>query len=260
MDSEFRVTISQVPSGGTNCETEWKQLVEHVEQNHSDLVVLPEMPFYRWLPASNAVDPAEWDASVEAHDEWLTRLEALTPAVVASSRPVVRDGTPLNEGFVWSANTGYRPVHHKAYLPDEKGFWEASWYDAGPSEFSLVEVTGLSTGFLICTELWAMEQVRAYGRKGVQLIISPRATGAQTSKKWLAAGRTAAVVAGAFSVSANRAPNDNETPEFGGQSWCFGPDGGRLALTSEKAPFRTVTINPSDAEKARETYPRYAIE
>jgi N-carbamoylputrescine amidase len=257
-DADFRVTISQLPAGGSEPARDWDRLVDHVTREGSDLVVLPEMPFDDWLPATDDVDPDAWDAAVRAHDESLDRFDDLAPAAVAGSRPVTREGTRLNEGFVWDTEQGYRAVHHKARLPDEAGFWEASWYDPGPEDFSPVTVAGVSVGFLICTELWAMEQARAYGRDGVHLLVTPRATEAATSEKWLAAGRTAAVVAGAFSVSANRSKVD-DGPDFAGESWCFGPDGERLGLTSDDEPFVTVVIDPADAERAQETYPRYAL-
>ena len=257
MDSDLRVTISQVPSDGYD-DTAWRRLVDHVSDAESDLVVLPEMPFYRWLPASDEVEESEWDDAVSVHETWLSRLDDLAPAAVASSRPVIRDGARLNEGFVWDAERGYRAVHHKAHLPDDPGFWEASWYDAGPDEFELADVAGVSVGFLICTELWAMERAREYGRNGAHLVLTPRATGVATMEKWLAGGQTAAVVSGAFSVSANRS-GANDAVEFGGGSWCFGPDGDRLAITSDDDPNVTVTVDPTEAEDAQETYPRYAF-
>lgn len=257
MDSDLTVTISQVPAGGYG-DGDWRRLVDHVDDNDSDFVILPEMPFYRWLPSSDDVVADEWNDSVETHDEWIDRLGDLGDAAVASSRPVTREGRRFNEAFVWDADLGYRAVHHKAYLPDEAGFWEASWYDAGPDEFELVDVAGVSAGFLICTELWAMERAREYGQNGAHILITPRATGAPTERKWLAGGRTAAVVAGAFSLSANRA-GPNDAVEFAGKSWCFGPDGDRLAITSADDPNVTVSIDPTEATDAQETYPRYAF-
>lgn len=261
MASELAVTISQLPAGGPDLDSEWDRIVAHVERAESDLVVLPELPFYRWLPATDEVDADRWEAAVRAHDDWIERFDELAPATVVSSRPVTRDGTRANEGFVWTAEDGYRPVHQKVHLPDEAHFWEASWYEPGPADFSPVEVGDLSVGVLICTELWAMERVREYGRAGVDVIVTPRATRRATSETWLAAGRTAAVVSGAFSLSANRSgPIGDADVEFGGQSWCFGPDGERLAVTGDDEPILTVTVDSADAERARDSYPRYALE
>jgi N-carbamoylputrescine amidase len=262
MSDEFTVTVSQVPSGEDGLEADWSRLVAHVERAGSDIVVLPEMAFTRWLPATDDVNADAWAAAVRSHDDWVDRFDALSPAAVAGSRPVLRDGDRLNEAFVWDAGDGYRAAHHKAHLPDESGFWEASWYEAGSPEFEPVEVAGISVGFLVCTELWAMEQVRAYGRAGVDLLVTPRATGTATSEKWLAAGRTAAVVAGAFSLSANRSETarNGDGPTFAGESWCFHPDGDRLAVTAAGEPFATVTVDLDDARRAPDTYPRYAID
>lgn len=259
MATERRVTISQQPSG-PEPEDSWEALVDHVTGTDSDLVVLPEMPFDRWLPATDAVDARAWEDAAGAHDRWLDRFDDLAPAAVLGSRPVLRDGRRWNEAFLWTPTEGYRSVHRKVHLPEEAGFWEASWYESGPETFEVVEFGGLRIGFLICTELWAMERVREYGADGIDLLVTPRATEAATIENWLAAGRTAAIVAGAHSVSANRSESMAEGPRFGGQGWCFDPDGELLATTDDEQPFRTVAIDVDDARRAVDTYPRYAIE
>lgn len=105
-----------------------------------------------------------------------------------------------------------------------------------------------------------MEEVRSYGRRGVDLLVTPRATERATAAKWLAAGRTAATVAGAYSVSANRGPSPAAAVQFGGTGWCFGPDGDCLGTTDEAEPFVTVDIDPTASADASDTYPRCALD
>jgi N-carbamoylputrescine amidase len=105
-----------------------------------------------------------------------------------------------------------------------------------------------------------MEHARAYGKAGVNLIVTPRATERVTVDKWLAGGRTAAVVSGAFSLSSNRAGSEEHPTDFGGQGWVIGPDGEVLGLTSRQQPFVTVEIDLREAERAKRTYPRYIPE
>jgi N-carbamoylputrescine amidase len=72
----------------------------------------------------------------------------------------------------------------------------------------------------------------------------------------LAAGRVAAVLAGAFGLSSNRF---SESGVYGGQGWIIDPDGKVLALTSAAEPAVSATIDLEAVESARKTYPRYAL-
>jgi predicted amidohydrolase len=107
---------------------------------------------------------------------------------------------------------------------------------------------------LLCTELWALEQARAYGNAGSHLLVVPRITGRATLDKWIVGGKAAAIVAGAFCASSNRISSGGE---FGGQGWIIGPDGDMLGLTSQKQPFISITIDLQRADEAKTTYPRY---
>ena len=94
----MRVTVCELPEDRTAFERAWPKLVEHVAREESDLVVLPEMPFAPWLPATQADDGAAWERAADAHDEWLGRLDALAPATVLLSRPSIRGGTTVQRG------------------------------------------------------------------------------------------------------------------------------------------------------------------
>lgn len=253
----MKLTVCEMPHDGLGSEAGWHTLAADLEAQASEWVLLPEMPFYRWLAGTHAVEPDRWRSAVDAHDFWIRRLPELPVRVVMGSRPVIDDGRFFNEGFVWQQSSGYRAVHRKYYLPDEEGFWEASWYERGQGDFQVAEIEGLRVGFLICTELWFGARAREYARQGVHLIVCPRATPAASTDKWIAGGRTAAVVAGAFCVSSNfNGPNIEGLP-FGGAGWVIEPEEGRvLGLTSPETPLVTVDIDPAWAEQAKLTYPR----
>jgi N-carbamoylputrescine amidase len=119
------------------------------------------MTFYPWVACSRRFDEQKWEASVEAHRQWLQRMDDLAPAIVLSSRPVSEGTRRLNEGFLWDPQVGYQAVHTKYYLPDDEGFWEASWYQRGDGRFVPVQRGQVRIGFAICTELWFMEHARA---------------------------------------------------------------------------------------------------
>lgn len=253
----MKITVCQLPDESEAFQSAWQDLAAHVKQAGSDLVLLPEMPFVPWFAASKQFDARLWQAAVEAHDTWNERLRELGRAWVVSTRPVNQGGRRFNEGFVWQVERGYQAVHRKYYLPDEEGTWEASWYERGPGDFEIADCAGARLGMLICTEVWAMEQAQAYGKAGAQLIVTPRMTQGATVDKWLAAGRTAAVLAGAFELSSNRVSGDGEGAQYGGRGWIVNPDGVVLGLTSLHEPFVTVEIDLGEVERAKQTYPRY---
>jgi N-carbamoylputrescine amidase len=257
----MRVTVCELNDDPEVFEEEWGALAAHVKDEASELVLLPEMPFYGWFPRSAQFEAAVWGEALAAHDRWLERLAELAPAAVLGSRPVERkDGQRLNEGFIWVPAGGYREAHAKHYLPDEEGFWEASWYGRGEGDFTPADCGGAHVGFAICTELWFLERARAYGRQGVHILASPRGTLLLTVEKWLVGGRAAAIAAGAYSLSSNRVSRESSWPVFGGQGWVVSPEGEILALTSRQRPFVTVEIDLQEAERAKGTYPRYVEE
>jgi N-carbamoylputrescine amidase len=115
-------------------------------------------------------------------------------------------------------------------------------------------------GFQICTELWAFDHARCYGKQGVHIIATPRATGDASVETWVIGGRATAISSGAYSLSSNRSGLSKDGKfTFGGTGWIIDPDGKVLALTSSDEPFATIEIDLSAAEEAKSTYPRYAL-
>ncbi len=256
----MKTTVCQLPDDPKEFKEAWKRLAGHVQKERSELVLLPEMPFYPWVAQSKKGNPETWKKAVEAHDRWQERFTDLAPATVLGSRPVIRNGRHFNEGFIAGPDGSYTATHHKYYLPQEKWFWEASWYQRGVDNFSLHKAGEAKAGFLICTEQWVMNRAVEYGKQGVHLIATPRATELATAGKWLAGGRVCAISAGAWHISSNRSgPDQTGSFEFGGKGWIAGPDGQVLGVTTTENPFITKILDLSEAEKAKKTYPRYVF-
>ncbi len=253
----MKVTVCELANDSEIFARDWERLAAHVATEQSDLVCLPEMPFFPWFAWSPEYDPKIWESAVKAHQDAAPLLEKLSPAIACGSQPVDKQGKRHNEAFIWEKGSGFRPAHTKHYLPDEEGYWEASWYERGDGDFAPVRAGDALLGFLICTDIWFFQHSRAYGKKGVQLIVCPRATPRHTLDKWLAGGQAAAVVSGAFALSSNRISRDGEKANLGGQGWIVGPNGKVLGLTSPEHPFLTLDIDIEKAEKAKLTYPRY---
>jgi len=222
----MKVTVCELHEERDAFERDWERLVAHVRGVSTELVLLPEFPFFSWFPATSDFDSVVWEEAVSAHDEWLGRLKDLAPASVLGTRPLDRWGHRFNEGFVWDQRCGYRSAHLKYCVPDVDGAWEASWFEQGNGDFCPIEVGRSLIGFQICSELWAMERARAYGRDGVHVIVTPRATEKGSLDKFLAGGRVAATVSGAFSLSSNRVSRAGGRVDFGGQGWIVGPEPG----------------------------------
>jgi N-carbamoylputrescine amidase len=255
----MKVTVCELPADMGELSDGWDRLVTHTRKQETDLLLLPEMPFFTWLAAEKQVDADRWKESVEAHDRWTKRFADLGAAMVLGSRPTLIRGKRLNEAFVWEDGE-CRGAHQKYYLPDEDGFWEATWYSRGKREFATTETAAGSVGFLICTEVWFTEHAREYSKQDAVVVATPRATEFSSRDKWLAGGRAAAVMSGAFSLSSNRSGTDATGLRWGGLGWVIDPDGQVLATTSEGSPCATVEIDTLDSVRAKATYPRYVAD
>jgi N-carbamoylputrescine amidase len=257
----MKVTVCELPNESSALENAWKQLVDHVQTQGSELILLPEMPFYRWLAHTRDVDADQWEQAVKAHETWITRLSDLAPATVISTRPIAINGVHQNTGYIWEPGGEAETVHTKYYLPDEAEFWEASWYERGDGDFSLADTSKGKIGFLICTEIWFNHHARNYGKQGMQILACPRATPRRTAPKWIAGGQAAAVVSGAYCLSSNLGGTTPEGGDYAGVGWIIEPDEGKvLGLTSPEQPFLTLDIDLAEADKAKETYPRYVLD
>lgn len=199
MRHPLKITVCQLDTRAGHRPAALAALAVHVADTRPDLVVLPELPFSEWLAADPASDPVRWQESVAAHEAGIAGLAGLGAAAVVASRPTVEStGSRRNQAFLWTAPTGAVRVRDKYYLPDEPGFWEASWYDRGEPTFDTCRVGAARVGVLLCTDLWFFEWARHYSRSGIEVLSVPRATPGDSLAKWLAGGQVAAVCAGAF--------------------------------------------------------------
>jgi N-carbamoylputrescine amidase len=252
----MRVTVCELPHEPRALAAAWAALCEHTWQHESELVLLPEFAMVEPLWECPRFDAARWAAAERVSDSWLRLLRELHAAHVVGTRPLGAGGRRFNQGYLWSAAGGVVPLRRKFFLPNEPGGWEACWFDRGDPDFPAFRAGELSFGLNICTELWALDTYAAYSAGDVQVILSPRATAAATTAKWLSVGVVAAVRSAAFSLSSNRV---DPTGACGGVGWIIDPDGNVLARTSSDAPFATIDIDLSASAAAREGYPGYVF-
>ncbi|WP_439887912.1 carbon-nitrogen hydrolase family protein [Pseudomonas sp. MBLB4123] len=254
----MRVTVCQWDSRPEALAAQLQALLEHCRLAGSELLLLPEMPFDDWLAAAPQVDAERWALSVRRHLDALQRLAELPGLTLFATRPFVdKQGARLNRAFHWSAEAGLVDDRDKFHLPAEEGYWESSWYSPGKGDFACVGPASCRVGSLICSELWFLEHARDYGRQQAHVLCMPRATPALGNDAWLAAGRTAAIVAGAYCLSSNQYRPEGATPGMAGMGWVIDPDGTVLATTSANTPFVTLDVDLAYAEAAKHSYPRY---
>lgn len=252
----MRVTVCELPHEPKALAAAWGELCQHTLQSASELVLLPEFAMVDPLWEAERFDSAHWASTENRSDAWLRRLSELHATYVVGTRPASVDGRRFNQGYIWSPERGLVSLRSKFFLPAEAGSWETRWFDRGDPDFPVFHAGDLSFGLNICTELWALDTYAAYAAEDVQVILSPRATGAATTVKWMAVGVVAAVRSGAFSLSSNRV---DPTGACGGVGWIISPDGKILASTSAAAPFVTIDIDLTVSTAARDAYPRYVF-
>ncbi|GHO46712.1 carbon-nitrogen hydrolase family protein [Ktedonospora formicarum] len=251
----MKVTVCELPNNRENFSFAWKELIAHVREQRSDLVLLPELPFSAWFARIPEFDALRWQSAQNEHDVMMNQLSELAPAAILGTHLVSKDGKHLNRGFSWTSEEGYKGIHDKYYFPDEKDFYERRWFDRNERDFTVTHVQDMAIGFLICTEVMFNEWARNYGKQGANIIAVPRASSI-AYERWIVAPRMAAIVSGAFVISSNRVDDHF----FVGHGVIIDPDGDVLASTSRQIPFVTVEINLADSVQAKSIYPRDVLE
>jgi predicted amidohydrolase len=97
--SVMKVTVCELSDNQSELASEWRALVAHVRASHSNLVVLPEMPFHPWWMSEAKVNAETWNAAVASHRDWQTRLAELRATCILGSFPANRARGRINEGF-----------------------------------------------------------------------------------------------------------------------------------------------------------------
>jgi len=254
----MKVTVCQLNNDIDLFEREWKELVSHCKLNKSELLLLPEMPFYSWIANTSKVIDSKKDEAIQAHEKWLLRIDELEGIVVAYSKPLRKEGKFLNTAFIWTKEDGHQEIHTKYFFPEEEGFYEETWFDRAPKSFELIETNGIKIGFLLCTEIWFTEYTRKYGIDGMDILFCPRATGKSSIDQWIRCGQTSSVIGGAYCLSSNRSGIGENNFNWGGAGWICQPmDGRLLGVTSNESPFLTIDIDLENSKQAKNEYPIY---
>lgn len=254
----MKITVCELSNDIKQFEKEWERLVKHCLLHKSELVLLPEMPFYSWIAHEPEINISKKIEAVEAHEKWLSRIDELGNAIVAYSKPLIKEDKFYNTAYVWTKKAGHQKVHTKHIFPEEAGFYEGTWFDREPKHFELLEINGLKIGFLLCTELWFTQYTRKYGLDGIDFLLCPRATGKSSIAQWIRCGQTSSVIGGCYCLSSNRSGIGAGNFNWGGTGWITQPmDGSLLGVTTKDEPFLTMDIDLEKSKLAKSEYPIY---
>ncbi len=257
----MKVTVCQLSNDLIQLKEDWEGLVEHCRTHKSELILLPEMPFHPWIASEPKVDENAKKQAIEIHQEWIQRLDEFGDAIVAYTKPEIKEGKFLNAAYVWSKKSGHRRVHSKYFFPEEEEFYEETWFDREEKSFEIIEFEGIKIGFLLCTEVWFTQYARKYGLDGAEFLLVPRASGKSSIEQWVRCGQTSAVIGGCYCLSANRSGVSTNGFEWGGTGWIAQPgDGKLLGKTNEKSPFITIEVDLEKVKAAKKDYPLYVRE
>ena len=98
----MKITVCELNDNRKLFSKDWEHLAQHVGKESSDLVLLPEMPFYNWFCTTPKFDPQVWKLAVREHQRWIRRLDELGASVVLGSMPVDSEEHRFNQGFMWT--------------------------------------------------------------------------------------------------------------------------------------------------------------
>lgn len=254
----MRVGFVEWPEALEPFSPEWDELSGQVLNAKLDMLVTNELPFGRWVADHRPFGRTEAQACVDVHARGLDALKKLKVPAIISSRPVWSADRLINQAIAIEKGQE-REIHTKQYIPEEPGFYEASWFTPGKEFFKPADVTGLRLGVMLCTDAMFNEHARNYGRSGTALIAILRAAGTST-ENWLTAGRMAALVSGNYVVSSNRYGRSVGGTEFGATGFAFSPSGTLLASTDSENRLLVVDVDPAISKRQQREYPCYLTE
>ena len=85
----MKVTVCELSDNEHKFIDDWKELKIHLDQNKPDLLLLPEMPFSKWIATEKKVNNESRIQSVEKHERWIIEMEQLNAKQIVYSKPVI---------------------------------------------------------------------------------------------------------------------------------------------------------------------------
>ena len=71
----MKVTVCEMSDNEDSFIVDWSALTIHLDQNRSDLLLLPEMPFSKWIALEKKADRETKLQTAEKHKQWMSKME-----------------------------------------------------------------------------------------------------------------------------------------------------------------------------------------
>lgn len=222
----------------------------------AELAVLPELPLDPWIPATRDADPG--DAEPPRGPRHRLQAEAAAAAGIAVlGGAIIRDpatGDRHNTALLFDDAGELCASYRKVHLPYEEDFWEAAHYVPGAEPPRVIDNLALPIGIQICSDANRTSGCHLLSAQGATAIFVPRATPAESWRRWRLVLRADAVTSAAWLVTVNRPPTGENSP-IGGPSAVIAPDGEVVCETTD--PVAVVALDGGAAAAARRSYPGY---
>ncbi len=249
----MRIALTQIKDGAQACDI--TGMVACAEDKGADALLLNELPFGRWQAHQRSFDPAAAARWVAQHETALDALAATSTLTFFGSRPCFGSTRLINEAF--SRRRGrYKARHQKRILPNENGWRERTWFEAGNTASRAFQIDGVRFAYLVCSELMFTEASRILRDQHVDVILAPRATSGPLNH-WLTAARMAAIWSGCYVLSCNRSGG---ALNFSGNSFAINPAGDLIIVTNAANPVAVVEIKREHVAQNRKRFPAGLVE
>src|SRR5262245_47874086 len=123
----MKVTVCEMSDNEHDFIADWNELTLYLDQSKTDLLLLPEMPFSKWIASEKKVNEGSKVQSVARHERWLVKLEELNARHIVYSKPVIAGDKFFNTAYVYERGSGHFKIHTKSFFPEESFFWEQTW-------------------------------------------------------------------------------------------------------------------------------------
>ena len=229
------------------------RLIEAKEMD-ADLVVLPELPYNAWSPATtraveaDAEEPGGWREAMQ-------NQAAATARVSVLGGVIQRVNSVRHNMAIFSDQTGSTVARYaKVHLPDEEGFRECHHYDPGKDWPRTFEALETRFGIQICSDANRLVGSHLLAAQGVQVILAPRASSEDSWDRWLLVFRAIAQTCAAWVISVGRPGPENGVP-IGGPAVVIDPMG--VVVKESLDALSICSLDPEATASARKDYPGY---
>lgn len=191
-----------------------------------ELTLSPYCAWERRQEASHPMEPEPLDGgpSVTFAREMAARTGADIHISLYEESADAGEGKGFNTAAVVAPSGEIIATTRKLHIPISAGYYEDTWFDAGPAAGAapVVDVAGAQVGFPTCWDQWFPELARLYSLRGAEVIVYPTAIGSEpdhpgfdTEPIWQQVIVANGIANGTFMVAVNRTGTEGPLAFYG---------------------------------------------